>query len=406
MRALTALQAAAALAVAVRLARGRHRLPALNPVPAHVPASARTTPPRVSVVIPARDEEARLGPCLSAVLADPAVAEVIVVDDESRDGTAELAARLGAKVLIGAPLPEGWVGKQWALKQGVEAAGGDVVVTLDADARPVPGLIGALAATLEGYDLVSVGPRYLCEGTAEQALHASFLATLVYRFGPIGPPTPPAPHRAVANGQCTAFRRTAMLNVDGFARVRGHLADDVALARTLAARGWAVGFLDAGGLLEVDMHDSAAGVWREWGRSLSLRDVTGPGWQAADLAVVWLATALPVLRLASGRTTRLDLGLLAVRLLLAGALRGSYTRPGPGVLLSPLLDPLAALRLTQATLRPARGWRGRVYPAATTGIRLGRATTGGRPGRATADGRAGRVTTGGRPAPPDRTAVR
>ncbi|MER6171852.1 glycosyltransferase [Streptosporangium sp. NPDC001681] len=401
MRALTALQAAAALAVAVRLARGRHRLPALNPVPAHAPAhepaSARTTPPRVSVVIPARDEEARLGPCLSAVLADPAVAEVVVVDDESRDGTAELAARLGAKVLIGAPLPEGWVGKQWALKQGVEAAGGDVVVTLDADARPVPGLIGALAATLEGYDLVSVGPRYLCEGTAEQALHASFLATLVYRFGPIGPPTPPAPHRAVANGRCMAFRRTAMLNVDGFARVRGHLADDVALARTLAARGWAVGFLDAGGLLEVDMHDSAAGVWREWGRSLSLRDVTGPGWQAADLAVVWLATALPVLRLASGRTTRLDLGLLAVRLLLAGALRGSYTRPGPGVLLSPLLDPLAALRLTQTTLRPARGWRGRVYSAATTG---------GRPGRATADGRAGRVTTGGRPAPPDRTAAR
>ncbi|MET8052440.1 glycosyltransferase family 2 protein [Streptosporangium sp. NPDC005286] len=224
MRALTALQAAAALAVAVRLARGRHRLPALNPVPAHAPAhapaSARTTPPRVSVVIPARDEEARLGPCLSALLADPAVAEVVVVDDESRDGTAELAARLGAKVLIGAPLPEGWVGKQWALKQGVEAAGGDVVVTLDADARPVPGLIGALAATLEGYDLVSVGPRYLCEGTAEQALHASFLATLIYRFGPIGPPTPPAPHRAVANGQCMAFRRTAMLNVDGFARVR------------------------------------------------------------------------------------------------------------------------------------------------------------------------------------------
>ncbi|MFI6456824.1 glycosyltransferase [Streptosporangium amethystogenes] len=406
MRALTALQAAAALAVAVRLARGRHRLPALNPVPCHAPTSARTTPPRVSVVIPARDEEARLGPCLSAVLADPAVAEVVVVDDESRDGTAELAARLGAKVLIGAPLPEGWVGKQWALEQGVEAAVGDVVVTLDADARPAPGLIGALAAVLDGYDLVSVGPRYMCEGTAEQALHASFLATLVYRFGPIGPPTPPAPHRAVANGQCMAFRRTAMLDAEGFARVRGHLADDVALARTLAARGWAVGFLDAGSLLEVDMHDSVAGVWREWGRSLSLRDVTGPGWQAADLAVVWLAGALPVLRLASGRTTRLDLGLLAVRLLLAGALRGSYTRPGPGVLFSPLLDPLAALRLTQTTLRPARVWRGRVYPAATTGVRLGRVTTYGRSARATADGRTGRVTTGGRTMPPDRTAAR
>ena len=402
MRALTALQAAAALAVAVRLARGRRRLPSLTPAP----MSARTAPPRVSVVIPARDEEARLGPCLAAVLADPAVAEVIVVDDESRDGTAELASGLGAKVLTGAPLPEGWVGKQWALRQGVEAAGGDVVVTLDADARPAPGLPGAVAAALEGYDLVSVGPRYVCEGTAEQALHASFLATLVYRFGPIGPPTPPAPHRAMANGQCMAFRRTAMLNVDGFARIRGYLADDVALARTLAARGWAVGFLDAGGLLEVDMHDSAAGVWREWGRSLSLRDVTGPGWQAADLAVVWLAAALPVLRLATGRPTRLDAGLLTVRLLLAGALRDSYTRPGPGVLLSPLLDPLAALRLTQATLRPARGWRGRVYPAATTGVRLGQVTTDERVDQTATDRRPERVTTGGWLAPPDRTAAR
>ncbi|GAA3421248.1 glycosyltransferase family 2 protein [Streptosporangium vulgare] len=394
MRLLTALQAVAALAVAVRLARGRRRRPPLAPV--------RAASPRVSVVIPARDEEARLGPCLSAALADPDVAEVLVVDDESRDGTARLASGLGARVVAGAPLPEGWVGKQWALLQGVEAAKGEVVVTLDADTRPAPGLFGVLAAALEEYDLVSAGPRFVCEGTAEQALHASFLATLVYRFGPIGPATPPPPHRAMANGQCTAFRRAEMLDAHGFARVRGHLTDDVALARTLAADGWAVGFLDAGGLLEVDMHDSAAGVWREWGRSLSLRDVTAPGRQAADLAVVWLTAALPVLRLVTGRPTRLDLGLLAVRLLLVGALRGSYTRPGPGVLLSPLLDPLAVLRLTQVTLRPVRDWRGRAYPAATTASRLGSGATGARPGPDTMGARSGGAATGTRPGPDTR----
>ncbi|MDP9870119.1 MULTISPECIES: glycosyltransferase [Streptosporangium] len=360
MRPLTALQAAAALAVGVRLARGRGRLPPLAPV--------ETAAGRISVVVPARDEERRIGPCLSAVLADPAVAEVVVVDDESGDGTARLAADLGARVVAGAPLPEGWVGKQWALRQGVEAARGDIVVTLDADTRPAPGLFGSLAAALDRYDLVSAGPRFVCGGTAEQALHASFLATLVYRSGPIGPSVAPAPHRVLANGQCMAFRRTAMLATDGFARVRGHMTDDVALARNLAAAGWAVGFLDSGGLLEVDMHESAAEVWREWGRSLPLCDVTGPGRQAADLAVIWLTAALPVLRLAAGRPTRLDLGLLAVRLSLTGALRGSYTRPGPGVLLSPLLDPLTAVRLTQATLRPVRGWRGRTYPTAARGL--------------------------------------
>ncbi|GIH92720.1 glycosyltransferase [Planobispora siamensis] len=416
VRPLTALQAAAAVAVAVRLARGRTRLPPLSAAPETPLSETRTEAAgagEISVVIPARDEEHRIGACLTAVLADPDVAEVIVVDDGSSDGTARLAAELGAKVVTGAPLPPGWVGKQWALRQGVEAARGDVVVTLDADTRPAPGLAGAAARALERYDLLTVGPRFVCDGTAEQALHASFLATLVYRFGPIGPAAPPAPHRTVANGQCTAFRRTAMLETDGFARIRGHMTDDVALARSLAAAGWRVGFLEAGGLLEVDMHESAAEVWREWGRSLPLRDVTSPGWQAADLAVVWLTAALPVIRLAAGRPTRLDLALLAVRLLLTGALRGSYARPGPGVLLSPLLDPLTALRLTQATLRPVRTWRGRTYPDAATGAGTASATgTGTGTDSGTATGAretttAGEVTTeSGPPARPGRSAAR
>ncbi|MEU6426920.1 glycosyltransferase family 2 protein [Microbispora sp. NPDC046973] len=410
-RVLTAAQAAAALVVLARLARGRRRLPPLAaPVPDTSPGTGGSaawigrggTPggggpggagpgvsagPDISVIIPARDEERRLGPCLRAVLADPAVTEVIVVDDESSDGTARLAAARGARVVRGRPLPDGWVGKQWALHQGLREARGEVVVTLDADTRPRPGLFHALAAALGDHDLVSAGPRFVCDGLAEQALHASFLATLVYRFGPIGPPAPPPPHRVVANGQCLAFRREAMRRADGFARVRGHMTDDVALARALAGDGWRVGFLDAGDLLEVDMHESAAEVWREWGRSLPLRDVTRPAWQAADLAVVWLAAALPALRLAAGRPTRLDLTLLAVRVLLTTALRRSYARPGAGVMLSFLLDPATAVRLTQATLRPVRTWRSRAYG----------------PGRAAL---ADAVTCGARPAPPDRNAAR
>lgn len=374
---LALAQGVAAAVVLARLSRGRRRRPPLEP--------REGAPGSVSVVVPARDEEHRIGPCLRALRADPAVAEVIVVDDGSRDRTAGVAAGLGARVLPGAPLPEGWVGKQWALRQGVEAARRETVVTLDADARPRPGLVGALAALLDDHDLVTVGPRFVCDGVAEQALHASFLATLVYRFGPVGPVSPPPPHRVLANGQCMAFRRTAMRTADGFARVRGHLTDDVALARTLARDRWRVAFLDAGGLLEVDMHASAAEVWREWGRSLPLADVTGPAGRAADLAVVWLTAALPVARLALGRPTRLDLGLLAVRGLLTVALRSGYARPGPGLALSPLLDVATAVRLTQATVRPVRTWRGRAYPR-------GRASPA--------------LTRPARPAPPARTAGR
>ncbi|MEO3799830.1 glycosyltransferase family 2 protein [Nonomuraea sp. B1E8] len=383
MRPLTAAQAVAAAVVVARLARGRRRLPRLRPR-----LDAGMT---ISVVIPARDEAARIGPCLRAVPAAPAVTEVIVVDDGSRDGTAQVAASLGAKVVTAGPLPPGWVGKQWALHQGTAAATGEVVVTLDADARPAPGLFGALAAALERYDLVSAGPRFVCDGVLEQALHASMLATLVYRFGPIGPPSPPPPRRVVANGQCMAFRRARMAEAEGFALVRDRMTDDVALARCLAGRGWTVGFLDAGGLLEVDMHDSVRELWREWGRSLPLRDVTGPGRQAADLAVLWLTGALPVLRLAAGRPAALDVALLGMRLLLARALRGNYREPGAGVLLSPLLDPASAFRLTQATLRPVRTWRGRTYPDGG-GTWRGRTHQG--------------VSVGGRPARPGRSAAR
>ena len=314
MKLVTAAQAAAAAVVAARLARGRQMRP---PLRAGVPLPSGST---VSAIIPARDEAGRIGPCVLAARADPGISEVIVVDDESTDGTGEVAAGAGARVIPGLTLPSGWVGKQWALQQGLEVASGEYVLTLDADARPRPGLAAALVTAAAGgpFDLVSAGPRFVCDSVAEQGLHAAMLATLVYRFGPVGPDRQPRPHRVVVNGQCLLARRAGLAAAGGFAPVRGHLTDDIALARDLARRGWRIGFLDGRDLLDVDMHASAADVWREWGRSLPMTDVTSLGDQAADLAVLGLTTALPLVRLVAGRPTGLDLGLLALRVSLLG----------------------------------------------------------------------------------------
>jgi dolichol-phosphate mannosyltransferase len=347
---LSAMQAAAAAAVLARLARGRDRLP---PLVASAPRRS------VSVVVPARDEEARIAPCLEALRGAPGVKEVIVVDDRSRDGTAALARSLGARVVDGAELPAGWVGKPWALQQGLEAASGEVVVSLDADARPGAGLAGALDAALGDADWVTCGPRFVCDTAGERWLHPSMLAGLVYRFGPSDVPRAP---RVVANGQCTAVVRDRLLAAGGYRRAAGHMTDDAAQARGLAGEGWRVAFRDASTLLDVKMHDSAAEVWREWGRSLALPGVESRSWQLADLAVVWLAMALPVLRAASLRPRRLDLALLGVRVALLAGLRGSYARRGPAFWLSPLADPATAACLTLAALRPRREWRGRTYP--------------------------------------------
>jgi len=360
-------QAVAAGFVLVRLLPGARRPAPLEPLTGPLEG-----PPSVSVIVPARDEEHRIGPLLAALAKDPQVGEVVVVDDESTDATAALASAAGARVVVGRPLPAGWVGKPWALQQGLEAVTSEWVVTLDADVVPNPGFVGGLlaAATADGWDVLTVGPRFVLGGAAEQLLHPAMLATIVYRFG--APSGTASARRVLANGQCLVARRQRLVELGGFASAAGHMTDDIALARGLAARGARVGFLDGSRLVEVDMHDSAAELWREWGRSLPMADVTAPLQQVGDLAVVWLAQALPLPRLLAGRGTPADVALVLLRLGLGVATAGSYRRPAPLTWAAPLTDVPAAGRLTGGAIRPVRSWRGRHYPAGPQARSAGR----------------------------------
>lgn len=379
--ALLAVRLLVAAGLVRRLARGARRPAPLAPV--HGPVAGT-----VSVVVPARDEAGRIGPLLAAVAADTQVDEVVVVDDQSSDGTAAVARAAGARVVAGTGPPPGWAGKAWALQQGIEAATGTWVVCLDADTRPQPGLVGALVGALAGgdaadgedggagpdgagpgdlLDLVTVGPRFLCDTALERLVHPAMLATLVARFGPPGVPAPAG--RTVANGQCTAARRERWLALGAMAPAAPSLVEDVALARHLVAAGHRVAFLDGQRVLDVRMHERGADVWRGWGRSLPLAEVTGRPRLAADLATTWLALALPLPRLALRRGDALDAALLAVRLGVLVATAPSYARRGPAYWCSPLADLPVAVALTRGALRPVRTWRGRTYPTARSGAR-------------------------------------
>ncbi|MEY3482800.1 MAG: hypothetical protein RLZ40_843, partial [Actinomycetota bacterium] len=141
---------------------GRRLVPASVSTTASAVAAVNDVFADISVVVPARNEAARIAECLAPLRQAPGVREVIVVDDESTDATASVANGFGATVLPGRPLPEGWVGKIWALQQGIEAARGEVVVTLDADARPDPALALALrdALVASNADMATVAPRF------------------------------------------------------------------------------------------------------------------------------------------------------------------------------------------------------------------------------------------------------
>ena len=350
-----AVRAAAGLVALRRLARAAVVAPPVRPTV--TPAAT------ISVVIPARDEATRIGPLLHTVVGAPGVDEVIVVDDQSSDDTAAIAAGAGARVVPGRELRSGWAGKAWALQQGIEAATGDWVVTLDADTRPAPELASALVARAAGerLDLLTVGGRFECPTPGSRWLHPAMLTTLVYRFGPPGA-RPSRPDRTMANGQCMAVPRRRFLQAGGMAPVAGDVVEDIALARRLATDGHRVGFLDASEVLTVRMFESFGDTWTGWGRSLALPGVEPLSRQLGDLAVVGVAQALPLLRLIGRRADLLDAVLLAARLGTLVGTRRAYDRTGPAYWLSPLADPLAVAAIGRGIARRGRQtWRGRTY---------------------------------------------
>jgi dolichol-phosphate mannosyltransferase len=321
------------------------------------------TPKRsISVVIPARDEARRIGPLLERIVGAPGVSEVIVVDDQSSDDTAARATAAGARVLDGQPLPDGWAGKAWALQQGTEAASGEWVVTLDADTRPDPALPTALVSRALGdrLDLLTVGGRFDCPTPGSQLLHPAMLTSLVYRFGP---PGVMAPHdRMMANGQCMTFERVPFLAAGGLEAVRGEVVEDIALARWMSQDGAAVGFLDAGEMLQVRMFDSLGDTWRGWGRSLALPGVESRNRQLLDLGVITLSQVLPLPRLLFGWGDVVDVGLLAARIGTLVGTRSAYERVGAAYWLSPMADAAAAAAIALGIRRGGtQEWRGRSY---------------------------------------------
>jgi len=362
----------------------------------HPPIEPRGATPdllgAVSVVVPTLNEADRIGPCLTGLSRQSyEVREVIVVDSNSQDGTVELVKTAQQtdprfRLMTDDPLPSGWVGRPWALHNGFlhSCEQSEWILGLDADTQPNPGLVAGLVRTAqaEGYDLVSLSPQFILKYPGEWWLQPSLLITLLYRFDPAGINTQVA-ERVMANGQCFLCRRSVLAQVGGYASARSSFCDDVTLARNVAAGGFKVGFLDGAKVLKVRMYEGAAQTWKEWGRSLDLKDASstaqlwGDLWlllavQGLPLLVVLTYPFLPLFGRAQGTAPTplllllgLNLFLLAIRFALLFAIAPSYDRSNAtsGWLfwLSPLADPLAVLRVFLSAFSTPTQWRGRKY---------------------------------------------
>jgi dolichol-phosphate mannosyltransferase len=357
------------------------------------PSEPRSATPellaKVSVVVPTLNEADRIGPCLAGLSRQSyEVREVIVVDSNSQDGTPELVKAVSQKdprfrLMTDDPLPAGWVGRPWALHNGFlhSSEQSEWILGMDADTQPSPGLVASLITTAqaEGYDLVSLSPQFILKYPGECWLQPALLITLLYRFDPAGVNTQ-VPQRVMANGQCFLCRRSVLAQVGGYTSAKGSFCDDVTLARNIAALGFKVGFLDGAKVLKVRMYEGAVQTWKEWGRSLDLKDASSTAQLWGDLWLLLSVQGIPLLVILTYLFLSplvslspcplvfllgLNLFLLAIRFALLLAIAPSYdrTQATAGWLfwLSPLADPLAVLRIFLSAFHSPTQWRGRSY---------------------------------------------
>jgi len=207
--------------------------------------------PRVVAVIPARDEVETIGATVRSLLGQsyPGSFSIVLVDDESRDGTAA-AARAAAvaagapdrlTVLAGQPLPAGWTGKLWAMAQGIDqanAAAPDYLLLTDADITYAPDALAHLVARAEagGYVLTSLMAKLRCESFAERCFVPAFIYffQMLYPFAWVNRPDHPM---AGAAGGCMLVRPQALRAAGGVAAIRGALIDDCALGAAMKKQG-------------------------------------------------------------------------------------------------------------------------------------------------------------------------
>jgi hopene-associated glycosyltransferase HpnB len=209
--------------------------------------------PSVTVVIPARDEADGIGQAVGSLLRQDYAGDwnIVLVDDASSDGTAEVARRTAWElqaearltVFSGRPLPAGWTGKLWALKQGIEVAQAgakspDYLLLTDADIVYEPRVLRDLIARAESGRLVltSLMVKLRCESFAERCLIPAFIFffQMLYPFSWVNRADRKT---AAAAGGCMLVRALALRQAGGIDAIRNALIDDCALARIMKARG-------------------------------------------------------------------------------------------------------------------------------------------------------------------------
>jgi len=234
------------------------------------PAAPAGAPPQVSVLVPARNEAAAIGRLCRDVLASTGVdLELVILDDASDDGTAEIVRQMTVedsrvRLVPGKPLPAGWCGKQHACWQLSQAARHDTWVFLDVDVSPTPDAIARAVAFLDasGGGLGSGFPRQATSCLLDWLL-LPLIHFILLGFLPLARSRQDdSPGMAAGCGQLFVTRRAAYERAGGHAAIRASLHDGVKLPRAYRRAGLKTDIFDATHIASCRMYERDGDVWR------------------------------------------------------------------------------------------------------------------------------------------------
>jgi cellulose synthase/poly-beta-1,6-N-acetylglucosamine synthase-like glycosyltransferase len=237
-------------------------------------AELTSLPSGVSAIVPARNEEEVIAVCLESLLLQPEITEILVVNDQSTDKTADVVRRL----MIGNPrlrlletqdLPPGWVGKNNAVAVGARQAAGAWLLFTDADAVHETGAAARALRLAQEHSagLVSFSPEQITQKWYEKALIPFVYCRLARQFS-FDAVNDPGSSAAAANGQFLMIRREAYEAIGGHAGVAGEVLEDLALAQRAKAAGYRLWFAPGIGIVRVRMYRSFGAMWQGWKKNL------------------------------------------------------------------------------------------------------------------------------------------